>query len=73
LKATFNAKKLISSSHTSIKISMTLEAWNTHMHHSFNFMSKFKLRVPNQMLYEYMEASAGEQNFFAFFNLPVRC
>jgi hypothetical protein len=53
LKATYYANKLISFSYMCIKISMTVEAWNTRMHHSFNFMRKFKLRLPNHMLYEY--------------------
>jgi hypothetical protein len=42
---------------------MTLEAWNTRMHHRFKFIKKIKLRLPNHMLYEYcmsMEASASD-------------
>jgi hypothetical protein len=46
IKAKYYANKLISSSHTCIKISMTLETWNTRMHRSFNFIRK----LPNYML-----------------------
>jgi hypothetical protein len=42
LKATYYVNQLLSSFYTCIKISMTLEAWNTRMHHSFNFIRKFK-------------------------------
>jgi hypothetical protein len=53
LKATYYVNQLFSSFYTCIKISMTLEAWNTRMHHSFNFIRKFKLLLPNLLLYEY--------------------
>jgi hypothetical protein len=53
LKATYYANQLFSSFFTYIRISMTLETWNTHVHHIFNFIRKFKLRLPNHLLYEY--------------------
>jgi hypothetical protein len=45
---------------------MTLEAWITHMHQSFNFIRKFKLRLPNHMLYEYGSFCLRIKYFFFF-------
>jgi hypothetical protein len=75
LKATYYANKLISSFYTCIKISMTLEAWNTRMHHSFNFIRKFKLRLPNHMLYEYGSFCQRIKKILLFYNFALiqRC
>jgi midasin (ATPase involved in ribosome maturation) len=66
LKATYYVNQLLSSFYTRIKISMTLEAWNTRMHHSFNFIRKFKPRLPNHLLYEYGSFCQRIKNFCFF-------
>jgi hypothetical protein len=66
LKATYYVNRLLSSFYTCIKISMTLEAWNTRMDHGFNFIRKFKLRLLNHLLYECGSFSQRMKNFCFF-------
>jgi hypothetical protein len=59
LKATYHVNQLLSSFYTCIKTSLTLEAWNTRMHYSFNFIRKFKqLHCPVPLFIAYIQSNA---------------
>jgi hypothetical protein len=58
-----------------IKISMMLDAGQTRLHHMFNFVRKFKVRLPNQQLYENGSFCQRIKNFLLFYNFALiqRC
>jgi hypothetical protein len=73
LIATYYVNQLLSSFYTCNKISMTLEVWNTRMHHCFNFVRKFKLRLPNHLMSTPCIVNPSESEFGLHHVVTIEC